>query len=442
MANRYSLRGIGEDLALPELAKGFKLAVGPTKLAIAFFAVVAICMMGYLMDRCSRSVVVNPAPTMQVYGNGGKIQLQEATELEMYLVSPEKLADFLTQYQGKVPGKGVFATLWSFTAGRFNAANKQLFDLGQSNFFNNLGQVFVNLWLCVRAVVWALRFHPYYSTVFFSFSFVVICFAGGAVCRCAALEYAQNEKPGFFEAIEFAYEKYTSLISAPLLPVMLMLVPAALVLVAGMLGAIPWVGELLIGILFGFLVLLGLAVIGLGLGTTAGGLLLFPAVAYEGTTGRDAIGRAIHYVLNKPLWMLFYIFVSGVFGTFFYLVIRLVVFWVLKVLYGLLAGGMMLFEGGLDKLNRLWSGPVLFSLMGSVTAPAGGTESIGAFFIYLFFLLIVGLLAAYVLSYIFCASTLVYALMRKKVDKIDVARVYVLLDHEHGERNTAPPDTN
>ena len=430
MAGRYSLRGIGEDLSLPELACGFKLAVGPTKLAIAFLAVAAICLAGYLLDRCSRSVVVHPDPTVQPYGLTGAISLTQATELEVYLVTPGQMNDFLERYQGRMPGRGVFSTLWSFTAGRFNAANKQLFDLGRSNFFSNLGHVFINLWLCLRALVWALRFHPYYSTLFFSFSFAVLCFAGGAICRCAALEYAQNEKPGFFEAIEFAYEKYGSLVSAPLLPAVLMLAPAALVMGVGLLGGIPWLGELLIGILFGLLVLMGLAVIGLALGTTAGGLLLFPAVAYEGTTGRDAIGRAISYVLNKPLWMLFYLFVAGVLGTFFYLLIRLVVFLVLKVVYGLLAEGMLLSSGGAAKLDRLWSGPMLFSLMGRAPGAASGSESVGAFFIYLFFLFIIGLLAAYVLSYVFCASTVVYALMRKKVDRVEADKVYILLAYE------------
>jgi hypothetical protein len=426
LASRYSLRGIWEDLALPELAYAFKLAIGPTKLAILLIAVAAVCLTGYLLDRCTRSVVVHPDPTLLPFGRIGGVNLAQVTELEAYIIAPEQLNDFRHRFQGQAPGRGVFSTLWSFTAGRFNDASRRLFNLGQSSFFSNIENVFVNLWLCFRAVVWAIRFHPWYSGFFFSFSFAVMCFAGGAVCRCAALEYAQNEKPGFFEAVEFAYGKYRSLLSAPLLPASLMLIPATLILAIGLVGTIPWVGELLIGVLFGVLVLMGLAVISLAIGTTAGGLLLFPAVAYEGATGRDAIGRAVCYVLNKPLWMLFYIFAAGLLGTFFYLVIRLVVFLVLKVVYGLLAAGMMI-AGGADKMDRLWTGPALFSLMSPTTAAATWSESLGSFFIFLFFLFIIGLLAAYVLSYVFCASTIVYALMRKKVDGIDVEMVYIPL---------------
>lgn len=430
LAGRYSLRGIWEDLAMPELAYGFTLAVGPTKLVIAFLAVAAICLTGYLLDRCSQSVMVHPEPSICQYGQTVTVSLMQATELEVYLADPEQLRTFYERYEGQTPGKGVFSTLWSFTAGRFNDANKQVFDLRRSNFFSNMGHVFLNFWLCLKAIIWALRFHPYYSIFFFSFSFAVLCFAGGAICRCAALEYAQNEKPGFFEAVEFAYKKYCSLLSAPLLPAGLMLIPAALVAGVGLLGTLPWVGELLIGVLFGVLVLLGLAVIGLALATTAGGLLLFPAVAYEGTTGRDAIGRAVSYVLSKPLWMLFYIFVAGVLGTFFYLLIRLVVFLVLKIVHGLLAAGMMISGEGAEKLNRLWSGPALFSLMGKTPNAANWSESIGSFCIYLFFLFVIGMLAAYIISYVFCASTIVYALMRKKVDKIVAEQIYIPLVYE------------
>ncbi len=427
MAARYSLRVIWEDLALPELAHAFRLAIGPNKLAIAFLAVASIGLAGYLLDRCTRTVVVHPDSTQKRSGQIGAVTLTTRTELEAYLLDADSIHDFLERHQGQAPREGVFSTLWSFSSGRFNDASRQLFDLGQASFFSNMEHVFINLWLCLRAIVWAIRFHPWYSAIFFTFSFVVLCFAGGGVCRCAALENARNEKPGFFEALGFARQTFTSLLSAPLLPAGLMLVPAVLVMAVGMLGAIPWAGELLIGLLFGVLALLSLAVVAMVVGTTAGGLLLFPAVAYEGTSGRDAIGRAVSYVLNRPLWMLFYIFGAGLFGTFFYVVLRLLVFWVLKVTHGLLAGGMTLVGGDMEKLDRLWSGPTLYSLMNQTAGAATWSESIGGFFVYLFFLFLVGLLAAYVISYVFCASTIVYALMRKKVDQVQPQDIYIPL---------------
>lgn len=437
MAGRYSLKSIWDDLALPELAYAFKLAVGPTKLAIAFLAVASIGLVGFVLDRCSRSVVVHPRPSLMQYGDNRDFKLNVATELEVYLVAQDATSQFIERYKGDRPGQGVFATLWNFASDRFNDSSRQLLDLRQSTLFSNLGHVLLNLWLCLRAFVWAVHYHPYYSVIFFSFAFAALCFACGAVCRCAALEYAQKEKPGLFEAVEFSVEKYRALLSAPLIPFILMVVPAAVVLIGGVAAGIPWVGVIAVGLLFGLLALAGMAIVCLTMGIVAGGLLLFPAVAYECTSGRDAIGRAVCYVLNRPLWMLFYIFAAGLFGTFFYLLLRVMVFLTLKAVYGLLAAGLMLWGRGTALLERIWPKSGLFSLIENTATPQGAAETIGAFCIYVFFLLIVGLLAAYVINYVLCASTVVYALMRKKVDGTPVETIFVRLPYAAAAAKTA-----
>jgi hypothetical protein len=55
---RYSLRRLVEDLAMPDLVLSIKLAVGPTKLLLAFLGVLIVCALGYLMDISTKSVVV------------------------------------------------------------------------------------------------------------------------------------------------------------------------------------------------------------------------------------------------------------------------------------------------------------------------------------------------------------------------------------------------
>ncbi len=428
MAGRYSLKSIWDDLALPELAYAFKLAVGPIKMAIMFLAVAVIGLVGFVMDRGSRSVVAHPRPAEMTCPANPDVKLMVSTELEVYMVAPDAIGDFIDRYKDDHPGKGVFATLWAFTSDRFNDSSRQVFDLRRSTLFGNVSHVFFNFWLCIRAVVWAVQYHPYYSVLFFSFSFAVLCFAGGAVCRCAALEYAQNEKPGLFEAMEFAVEKYRALLGAPLIPFILMIVPAGIVFLIGLLAAVPWAGDIAVGVFFGLLVAAGLAIVGLALGVIAGGLLLFPAVAYESASGRDAIGRTVCYVLNRPLWMLFYIFAAGLFGTFFYLLIRVAVFLALRAVHIILTWGLTVF-GQAAKLQRLWPEPGLFSLTEKTAAPQGTAESISAFCIQLFILLIAGLLAAYVINYILSAATVVYALMRKKVDGAAVEKIVVHLPY-------------
>ena len=88
LAGRYSLRTIWEDLALPELAYAFRLAVGPIKLAIAFLAVTVICICGYLMDCCTRSVVLCPEIAQRTVVQVGSVTLEVFRKLEV-LISPE-----------------------------------------------------------------------------------------------------------------------------------------------------------------------------------------------------------------------------------------------------------------------------------------------------------------------------------------------------------------
>ena len=65
-------------------------------------------------------------------------------------------------------------------------------------------------------------------------------------------------------------------------------------------------------------------------------------------------------------------------------------------------------------------------------------ESIGAFFICLWVLLIVGLVISFVASYFFTANTTIYFLMRKKVDKTDYNDIYLEEDVEELVTNAQP----
>jgi hypothetical protein len=194
----------------------------------------------------------------------------------------------------------------------------------------------------------------------------------------------------------------------------------------GLAGNIPWFGELLLGLLIGILYLLGLAMSVLLLAMLTGGWLLFPAVAYEKTTGLDAIGRAFSYVLNQPLWMLFYTIVELILGTLFYLFIRLFVFLFLRLTYALVSLGFL--KGQAAKLARIWAEPTFFNLLNAPVQPANWSEKIAAGMIYLSLLFIAAAVMALVVSYFFSALTVLYALMRKKVDKIGITQVEVFLE--------------
>ena len=424
MAERYSLGVIWNDLALPDLAHSFKLAIGPNKMLLAFFGVVAVCSLGYLMDRCSNSVLVRSQDSTL-----STVAIE--TELDSFIEGGSEAAkEFLGGEKGKtnIQHQGVFSTLWVFVSGRFHNAATQLLDLSNANLYSNIKNAFDNVWLCIRAAGWAFRFHPIYSVIYFTLSFLVIVFVGGAITRCAALEFAKSERPGLFEAATYAARNYRSFLTAPLLPLGLVGVFAFMVILLGIIAAIPHFGELMMVLSFGFVLFFGFLVTLLVFGAVSGGLLLFPAIAYEKTTGPDSIGRAFNYVLHCPTWMFYYVIVSGIFGTFFYLVLRLLIFLAIRLTYSLLLVGMVIAKQS-PKLERIWPEPKLLSFLSTASDSAVWSESVSSVGIYLFMLGIVGILLSYILSYFFSSATVVYALMRKKVDGIDTEKIFVHLEH-------------
>jgi uncharacterized membrane protein YgaE (UPF0421/DUF939 family) len=72
----------------------------------------------------------------------------------------------------------------------------------------------------------------------------------------------------------------------------------------------------------------------------------------------------------------------------------------------------------------IWPEPS-FSQLAAYSAAAGNwSESIAAFLVYLFVLAIVGLVVSFIISFYFSASTVIYALMRNKVDNTALEEIY------------------
>jgi hypothetical protein len=426
-------------MALPRLTYAFKLAIGPAKVLVAFMAVTLISAGGVALDMGSHSVTISPRRNIsnELFG-GESSAFIKGTELEIYLQFPEHTKVFIDANQGKCRGEGVFSTLWHFWTGRFNDTTiilfKSLFkfespvtDRDQLSSAGVAYQVWQNLKMCFRSLMWALQYHTIYSLVFLTYSFILLCAAGGAICRCAALEFAGNEKPGIFEAFEFVWGKWISLISAPLIPSLLMGVFSLILIGVGFLVNIPWTGEFILAILLVVLLPIGLVITLLLATSIAGTGLMFPSIAYEGTTGLDAIGRSICYVLTKPVWMVFYLLVQILLGTFFYLVMRGLLFVVLWVTYHSIRMGVWQPAKGPGKLERIWAEPSLFSLLNAPAQALDGPERLAALIIGLLMLAITTLIAAMMVSFAFSSMTIIYALMRKKVDQTPVGKIWSYL---------------
>jgi hypothetical protein len=309
---------------------------------------------------------------------------------------------------------------------------------------------------------------------------VILCtlavwgFFGGAITRMAAVQVARNEKISMREALRFARERCQSFFFAPVFPLVFLGVLTFFLIVFGLVsGFIPILGDVLIaGLMWPLVIILGLvmAVVLVGL---VGWPLMNPTISTEGSDSFDALSRSYSYVYQAPWHYLWYSAVSLAYG-------------VALVFFVGLMGSLMVFLGewGVRQAPFLSSAnpandreptylfvyaPTSFGwhdllLKGSshadrneVPTPGGGRtvhyemkadymvtmkwyNYMGAFLVsvwlYLLFLLIVG----FGYSFFWTASTIIYLLMRHKVDDTDLDEVH--LDEEETEEPFAKDMTS
>jgi hypothetical protein len=407
-----------DDLLFPKIFKTFRMAIQPTKLIIAFLALAIICLAGWIMD-FSETVVATE-------GTQGKI-----TELDIYMTNPAQVDSYIEGFKGKSQGTGVFSTLWRFSATKFQGAVDSVFAQDIPGVVKNIADYF-------KAVGWALRHHPVYCIIFFIIKLAVISIAGGAICRIAALQFAGGEKPGLTEALRFSIKRFTSFFTAPLVPVGIIIFIGLFIFLLGLIGNIPWAGELIMGIFVLLALIAGALIAVVLIGAFAGFNLMFPAVAYDGSDCFDAISRSFSYIYAKPWRMGFYTAIAAVYGAFCYTFVRFFAFLLLWVTHRSLQLGVW----GNDKLTAIWAEPHLRDLL--VTPDWGALnwpQSIAAFLIYLCSSAIVGLLVAFIISFYFSANTIIYSLMRNKVDNTALEDVYKYLDEAEIEPSTIESQT-
>ncbi len=378
---------IFDNLLFPKIFQTFRIAIQPSKLIIAFLAVAMICLAGWIMD------------LVAVAASGS---------------------------QGET---GVFSTLWRAAAGRFHGALCSLFAFNIPDMVANIAEYF-------KVVGEVFKNHYLYCTIFFVIILAVMSVAGGAICRIAALQFARGEKPGLTEALRFSAKKFTSFFTTPLAPVGIIIFIGVFVFLLGLVGNIPRVGELIIGI-FVFLALIAGALITVVLiGTVAGFNLMFPAVACDGSDCFDAISRSFSYIYSKPWQMGFYTAVAAVYGAICYMFVRFFAFLLLLVTHLLLQFSIL---GDNSKLTAIWTGPSFWNLIGPLSLTGTNwTQSIAAFLVHLCLLAVIGLVVSFMISFYFSANTIIYALMRNRVDNTALDDVYTLADEGKSGTESKP----
>jgi len=283
--------------------------------------------------------------------------------------------------------------------------------------------------LALHGVCWMICQHWLYAILFLGGALCVWALFGGAIHRIAALDFARDEKISLSQAMKFSAGKFLSFLTAPLIPLAIVLVIGAFMVLGGLLMSLP-VLDLLMAALFPLAIVGGLLIAFLLIGLGGGGLLMYPTIAVESSDSFDAISRSYSYVFAKPWRAAFYGLAALVYGVICYLFVRLFAFLLLASTHafvgaGVLGGGRALSPTA-DKLDVLWPAPTYDLLMPAwQTEPMTGWETVVAFVVRFWVFLIAALVVAFLWSYCASASTVIYFLLRRKVDATDLDDVYV-----------------
>lgn len=294
----------------------------------------------------------------------------------------------------------------------------------------------------VYGVMWLFSHHLFYFVLFGAGTLFIWALAGGGICRIASVQFASGEKLTFGQGLRFARDNlFGGFVLAPCVPVILAVVAMVLLALGGMVLRIPVLGDLLGGLAFVLALLGGFVVACLLLGSIAGGSLFWPAIAAEGQDAYDSFSRGLSYAFSKPWKAILYAAIAICFAALCWIIVQLFVSVSLGVTHQVVAFGTSPFgwwsRGGADaavsKLDLIWTYPAPGGLY---AWPSWGDlsvfEHVSGFLIGVWVLLIAALTWAFLASFYFSGSTIVYFLLRRDVDGTDLGDVHVADEDDAG----------
>jgi len=325
-------------------------------------------------------------------------------------------------------GKGIFASFLRFKVGRMHNAVAAMLSGDCASAKQQAKEL-------VLGGIWLMRFHPVFAIILCLVGLAVWSIVGGAICRMTALQIARDERIGALEALRFSLDKFSSFLSAPLIPLAFIILIGVLMSLFSLIVAIPVVGEVIGGILLPLALAGGFILALMIVGLIGGFNLMFPTIAVEGSDSFDALSRSFSYIFARPWRMGLYSLATLVYGAICYMFVRLFVFLLLFTVHcsvkatANIDGSSMISIRG--KLDAIWPMPSFTDLQPAVNwTGLGFFESVGAGLIWIWVGLAVAMIAAFVISFYFSANTIIYLLLRKKVDATDIDEVYVAKDAE------------
>src|SRR5262245_27867560 len=313
-----------------------------------------------------------------------------------------------------------------------------------------------------------------YSIVFALLFLTIWSYFGGAIARIAAYEIAKDgERIETRKALQFARRKFWSFFWAPLICVIGFFFFAICNYVGGMVGSLldfASIGAPLVAFLLPLALLSGFIMTLICVGTVTGLPLFAPAVAAEGTDSFDAVSRGFSYVYSRPWHYIWYQLASSVYG---YIRIGFVILFAITMCHLCISAGAEGFEvSGLVRkdefqkiANNSWalilseehtkceqyrwdpvsilSDPHPYGRLQTISnhivgvdyknrgfAPDRQAHHFASFLVTFWLSITLGLALGYVVSFFISQQTMIYYILRKKVDGIEMNEVFEETEEE------------
>jgi hypothetical protein len=238
-------------------------------------------------------------------------------------------------------------------------------------------------------------------------------FYGGAITRIAVVRLGREEHLSLGEALGHVRRKLLSYIVSPLFPLLGVVLLALPIYLLGLL--MRWdAGVLAAGLLWLFVLLAGLGMAILLVGTLFGWPLMWGVISSEQHGDAfEAFSRSFSYTFGRPLHYLFYAVLATLFGGLSWLAVYHVSEFVILV----------------SRLPvEIGAGPQRWStleLLIDHPVPTASPEVAGGWLIGSFESVVRTIATAFAYSFFWCQVAAVYLLLRRDVDQTEFDEVFV-----------------
>ncbi len=272
--------------------------------------------------------------------------------------------------------------------------------------------------MLVTVPAWMWAEHRFFLILYLIYGLGLWAILGGAVARMNALHACRDVRLSPSKAVAFAGRRWVWLVGTPMLPLVLSFVLGLVLTLSGFIFYNWPVLDVVGSLLFGLSLVLGVVIAVLLVGWLLSVSLFYPALAVEGTDAFDAVSRCYNYVLGRPWRWLFYNVLALVYGAVCYVFVATLVFvtlWVTRFFIGV--GVFREADLGVGRFEAILPMPRFGALAYNTDLwLLGITGKVSAIVISIWVYALVGLLAAFAISYFLAANTWVYLLLRRSAD--------------------------